>query len=119
MAHDFAAKEMRPRAWEYDKDGTWPAEVLNKGWELGLMHGHVPEEYGGPGASYLDGAIIEEEIGWGCSGIGTSLTANALALAPLMLGGSEELKRRGVQDRHPPPGVASVLPAQAAARSGH
>jgi acyl-CoA dehydrogenase len=94
MAHDFAEKEMRPKAWEYDKDGAWPEDVLRKAWELGLMNSHVPEEYGGPGASYLEGAIIEEEIGWGCSGIGTSLAANGLALAPLVLGGSEELKKR-------------------------
>ena len=26
------------------------------------MNTHVPEEYGGPGASYLDGCIIEEEL---------------------------------------------------------
>jgi acyl-CoA dehydrogenase len=94
MAHDFAEKEMRPRAWEYDKDGAWPEEILKKGWELGLMNSHIPEEYGGPGASYFEGALIEEEIGWGCSGIGTSLAANGLALAPLLLGGSEELKKR-------------------------
>ena len=94
MAHDFAAKEMRPVAWEYDKDGDWPAPVLEKAWELGLMNSHIPEEYGGPGASYFDGVIIEEEIGWGCSGIGTSLAANGLATAPLSLGGSEELKKQ-------------------------
>src|SRR3954447_24944733 len=94
MAHDFAANEIRPVAWEYDKDGTWPEDVLKKSWELGLMNSHIPEEYGGPGASYFEGAIIEEEIGWGCSGIGTSLAANGLALAPLILGGSEELKRQ-------------------------
>jgi hypothetical protein len=61
MAHDFAAKEIRPVAWEYDKDGAWPEEVLRKAWETGLMNTHVPEEYGGPGGSYLDGCIIEEE----------------------------------------------------------
>ncbi len=94
MAHDFAEKEMRPVAWEFDKDGTWPADVLKKAWELGLMNSHIPEEYGGPGASYFDGVIIEEELGWGCSGIGTSLAANGLATAPLSLGGSEELKKQ-------------------------
>ncbi len=93
MAHDFAAKEMRPVAWELDKEGTWPGDILKKAFELGLMNSHVAEEYGGPGASYLDGVLIEEEIGWGCSGIGTSLAANGLALAPLALGGSEELKK--------------------------
>ena len=58
------------------------------------MNTHVPEEYGGPGASYLDGCIIEEELSWGCSGITTSISANGLASAPLALGGSEELKKR-------------------------
>src|SRR6476660_3969736 len=94
MAHDFAEKEMRPVAWEYDKDGTWPEEILKKAWELGIMNSHIPEEYGGPGAAYFDGALIEEELGWGCSGIGTSIACNGLASAPLILGGTEELKHR-------------------------
>ena len=94
MAHDFAAKEIRPVAWEYDKDGAWPEDVLRKAWETGLMNTHVPEEYGGPGGSYLDGCIIEEELSWGCSGITTSLGANGLASAPLALAGSHELKAK-------------------------
>jgi acyl-CoA dehydrogenase len=94
LAHDFAVKEIRPVAWEYDRDGTWPADVLQKAWEVGLMNTHIAEEYGGPGASYLDGCIIEEELSWGCSGIQTSLGANGLAAAPVMLGGSEEIKRQ-------------------------
>src|ERR1039458_9789460 len=83
MAHDFAEKEMRPVAWDYDRDGTWPGEIIQKAWELGLMNGHLPSEYGGPGLGYLDGTILEEEIAWGCSGIGTSLTCNGLATAPV------------------------------------
>src|SRR5919199_1319392 len=47
MAHNFAEKEMRPVAWEYDKDGTWPQEIIEKAWEVGLMNTHIPEEYGG------------------------------------------------------------------------
>src|SRR6478672_1964984 len=93
MAHDFAAKEMRPVAWEYDKDGTWPEEVLKKAWELGIMNNHIEEAYGGPGLNFLDGCLIEEEIGWGCSGIGTSIACNGLATAPISLGGSEETKK--------------------------
>ena len=94
MAHDFAAKEIRPVAWEFDKEGTWPQAILEKAWELGLMNSHVPEAYGGPGVSYLEGCLIEEELCWGCSGIGTSIGANGLATAPLALGGSEELKEK-------------------------
>ncbi len=94
LAHTFAEKEMRPVAWEYDKDGTWPQEVIEKAWETGLMNTHIPEEYGGPGLGYLEGAIIEEELGWGCSGIGTSLACNGLAAAPLAVGASEEVKKK-------------------------
>src|SRR6476661_1731857 len=93
MAHDFAEKEIRPVAWEYDRDGTWPQKVIDKAHEVGLMNTHVAEEYGGPGLSYLDGCIIEEELSWGCSGIQTSLGANGLAAAPVQLGGSEEVKK--------------------------
>jgi acyl-CoA dehydrogenase len=93
MAHDFAEKEIRPVAWEYDKEGTWPQEIIEKAWELGLMNSHFPSEYGGAGLGFLDGAIIEEEIAWGCSGIGTSLTCNGLATAPIILAASEELKK--------------------------
>jgi len=93
MAHDFAVKEIRPVAWDYDKSGDWPAPVLEKAWELGLMNSHIAEEYGGPGVSYLEGALIEEELGWGCSGIGTSISCNGLASAPVLLGGSEQVKK--------------------------
>jgi acyl-CoA dehydrogenase len=93
LAHDFAEKEIRPVAWEYDKDGHWPQEIIEKAWEVGLMNNHIPEEYGGPGVGYLDGCVIEEELSWGCSGIQTSVGCNGLATAPLILAGSEELKK--------------------------
>ena len=96
MAHDFAEKEIRPVAWEYDRDATWPEDILKKAWELGLMNNHVPPEYGVTGLGYVDGAILEEEIAWGCSGIGTSLSCNGLASAPVLLGASEELKKEYV-----------------------
>src|SRR6201985_2979148 len=94
MAHDFAEKEIRPVAWAFDRDGTWPQAILQKAWELGLMNSHIAEEYGGPGVNYLEGTLIEEELSWGCSGIATSIGANGLATAPLALAGSEGLKKK-------------------------
>ncbi|MGH2956943.1 MAG: acyl-CoA dehydrogenase family protein [Solirubrobacterales bacterium] len=94
LAHSFAEKDIRKVAWDYDKDGTWPQEIVEKAWEIGLMNTHIAEEYGGPGLDYLSGCLIEEEVGWGCSGIGTSLMANGLASAPVGLGGSEEIKKK-------------------------
>ena len=93
MAHDFAEKEIRPVAWEYDSDATWPEEIIHKAWEVGLMNSQLPAEYGGAGASYLDGCLIGEELAWGCAAIATTLGANELAAAPVLLGGSEEIKK--------------------------
>ncbi|HEV7805722.1 MAG TPA: acyl-CoA dehydrogenase family protein [Solirubrobacteraceae bacterium] len=93
LAHDFAEKEIRPVAWELDRDGGWPQAIIDKAHEVGLMNAHIPEEYGGAGLSCIDGCIIEEELSWGCSGVQTSLGANGLAAAPVLLGGSEEVKR--------------------------
>jgi acyl-CoA dehydrogenase len=93
LAHNFAEKEIRPVAWEYDRDAVWPQEIIEKAHEVGLMNVEIPEEYGGGGLHCLDGVIIEEEFGWGCSGIGTSLMCNGLASTPVVLGGSEEIKK--------------------------
>jgi acyl-CoA dehydrogenase len=93
LAHNFAEKEIRPVAWEYDNNATWPQEIIEKAHEVGLMNVETPPEYGGGGLHTLDGCLIEEEFGWGCSGIGTSLMCNGLASAPVIIGGSEEVKK--------------------------
>jgi acyl-CoA dehydrogenase len=107
LAHDFAEKEIRPVAWELDKDGAWPQAIIDKAHAIGLMNTHLPEEYGGAGLSFLDGCILEEELSWGCSGVQTSLGANGLAAAPVMLGGSEEVKREFGEELSAEPKLAS------------
>ncbi len=107
LAHDFAAREIRPVAWELDKEGGWPQAIIDKAHEVGLMNTHLPEEYGGAGLNYLDGCIIEEELSWGCSGVQTSLGANGLASAPVMLGGSEDVKREFCEELIATPKLAS------------
>ncbi|MCD6727596.1 MAG: acyl-CoA dehydrogenase family protein [Solirubrobacteraceae bacterium] len=94
LAREFAENEIRPVAAEHDRDGSWPAEIVRKAWEVGLMNIHVPEEYGGAGLRHFDGVLVEEEMARGCSGIQTSLGANGLASTPLLLGGSDAIKRR-------------------------
>ena len=94
LAHNFAEKEIRTVAWDYDREGTWPQEIVEKAWEVGLMNVHVSEQYGGPELDFLSGCLIEEEMGWGCSGIGTSLMANGLSSTPVTLGGTDEVKKQ-------------------------
>jgi acyl-CoA dehydrogenase len=94
LAHEFAENEMRPVAAHHDQTGEFPRAVVRKAWELGLMNTHVPQEYGGLGLGVLEGCLLAEEIAWGCTGIGTALEANNLAVAPVIVAGSDEQKRR-------------------------
>jgi acyl-CoA dehydrogenase len=96
MARKFAANEIRPKAVEYDHASKFPEDIFEKAFALGLMSGYIPEEYGGLGLSALDACIIEEELGWGCSGIATSMTCNGLALTPILVAGTEDQKKRFV-----------------------
>ena len=94
LAHDFAQNEMRPAAAHHDQTGEYPYKVLEKAHTLGLMNTHVPPEYGGLGLGALDGMLIAEELAWGCSGIGTAIEANGLAQQPVILGASDDLKKK-------------------------
>jgi acyl-CoA dehydrogenase len=93
LAHEFADKEIRPNAAEYDEHQTHPANVIAKAHEVGLMNPHIPEELGGAGLGSMDGAILGEELCWGCSGIGTSIVANILGALPMLIAGTEEQRR--------------------------
>ncbi len=93
LAHEFAEKEIRPKAAEYDEHQTHPADVVAKAHEVGLMNPHVPEELGGAGLGAMEGALIGEELCWGCSGIATTIVANILGALPMLIAGTEEQQR--------------------------
>ncbi|MBI5575151.1 MAG: acyl-CoA dehydrogenase family protein, partial [Deltaproteobacteria bacterium] len=96
MAHKFAANEIRPKAVECDREGIFPTEIFRKAFDLGLMTGFIPESCGGLGLGSMESCLIEEELGWGCAGITTSMTANGLALTPVVFAGTEEQKQEFV-----------------------
>ena len=93
LAREFAEKEIRPKAAEYDEHATHPADVIAKAHEVGLMNVHLPEEYGGPGLPGFAGMLIGEELSWGCAGIAVSIVANTLGSAPVVIAGDDEQKR--------------------------
>jgi len=94
LAREFAEKEIRPAAAEHDERSRHPAELIAKAHSLGLMNVHVPEEYGGAGVPAFDGMLVGEELCFGCSGIGTAITANGLGAGPVILAGTAEQKAR-------------------------
>jgi acyl-CoA dehydrogenase len=93
LAREFAQREIAPRAAYHDETGEFPMEIVRKGWDIGLMNTHIPEEYGGLGLGVMEGCLIGEEIAAACSGIGTAMEANQLAEAPVIVGGSDEQKK--------------------------
>jgi acyl-CoA dehydrogenase len=93
-AHAFAAREIKPAAAELDRSGEFPLDIMQKAFAAGLMNESIPVEYGGPGMRNLDSVIMTEEFGWACMGIGTSIMANSLALAPIILFGNDAQKEQ-------------------------
>jgi acyl-CoA dehydrogenase len=93
LAHDFAEREIRPVAADYDERSQHPADVIAKAHEIGLMNPHIPEEYGGVESSAFEQMLVGEELAWGCSGIATSITANILGSLPVLVAGSDSQKR--------------------------
>jgi alkylation response protein AidB-like acyl-CoA dehydrogenase len=94
MASDFFTKEC-PKSWvremEKDKEG-FPKELWEKMAELGWMGLIFPEQYGGMGLSFLDLAVLLEEMGRAClpSPFFSSIISGGLTL---LEAGAEEQRR--------------------------
>jgi acyl-CoA dehydrogenase len=93
-ARDFATKEIKPVTIEFDKEGTYPEEILKKAHELGLMYTDIPKEYGGHGLSYVEHYIVTEALNYECPSIAQMIGISLLSMAPILLGGTEEQKKK-------------------------
>ena len=68
--------------------------MIAKAHEVGLMNlAHPRGAYGGAGLGAIEGALIGEELCWGCSGIGTSIIAQRPRRPARSLAGTDEQKR--------------------------
>src|ERR687888_1947429 len=65
---------------------------------LGLTSFMLPEEYGGGGLTdCLTGCIVQEELCFGCAGIGNLITSGGFFAEPILVLGSDEQKRRWIE----------------------
>jgi alkylation response protein AidB-like acyl-CoA dehydrogenase len=94
LARDFARNEIAPLARKYDEEESFPIEIIQKLHEYGLSNLAIPETYGGPGIDKISHALIVEEVAKACAGVATSLEANSLSSYPILVGASEELKKK-------------------------
>ncbi|BDA77119.1 acyl-CoA dehydrogenase [Leptospira kobayashii] len=97
LARDFAKNEIAPKAEHHDHTGEFPKEILKKAHDVGLMNLHIPTQYNGAGMTVLDEIITFEELFYACSGVSTAILANNLALAPVLLGASDEILKKFIQ----------------------
>ncbi|XP_055609337.1 short-chain specific acyl-CoA dehydrogenase, mitochondrial-like [Uranotaenia lowii] len=92
---DFTDSEIMPVAGKIDKDHVYPAELVAKVGDLGLMSIVLSEKYGGTGLDYLAYAIAMEEISRGSASIGVTMSIhNSLYLGLLEKYGTEEQRQR-------------------------
>src|SRR5947209_1910175 len=95
LAHEFAEREIRPVAAEYDKTEEFPHEVVRKAHQIGLgPSAWIPTEYGGQGLDFITDLVVSEELHWGCAGIAVCINSPGLAIAGIRAMGSEEQKQR-------------------------
>jgi butyryl-CoA dehydrogenase len=93
-AREVAEKYVRPVAAGLDRTGEYPWSVIEALKSHDLMGIWVPKEYGGHGSGVLDLCVVVEELSRACGGVGVAYAVNALGSFPIIMGGTEEQKRR-------------------------
>jgi alkylation response protein AidB-like acyl-CoA dehydrogenase len=92
----FAREVLRPHSREADEKCVVPADVITRGWELGLVQSAVPETLGGYGdpRSAISGALLLEELAYGDLSLALHLVTPRLFTMPLLAVGTPEQQQR-------------------------
>src|SRR5690349_1444094 len=83
-----------PRAAQVDATGEFPWDVYEALVAAGFHAVHVPEEYGGAGADAISACIVVEEVARVCASSSLIPAVNKLGSQPVILSGSDELKKQ-------------------------
>ncbi|HYB74855.1 MAG TPA: acyl-CoA dehydrogenase [Candidatus Sulfotelmatobacter sp.] len=95
MVREFAEREVRPAAAEYDERSQFPWELVRKMGPLGVLGMVVPEAYGGAGMDTVSYALAMEEIARHDGALALTVAShNSLCQGHLLIAGSEEQKRK-------------------------
>jgi alkylation response protein AidB-like acyl-CoA dehydrogenase len=86
--------KIAPFAAAVDEEARFPQEALDALVANELHAVHVPEEYGGAGADALATVIVIEEVARACVSSSLIPAVNKLGSLPVILSGSEELKKK-------------------------
>jgi len=93
-AKRFAINDLRPVAHDADEEKELSPNLIEKGWELGVLQASIPEAYGGFGEhSAVTGVLAAEELAFGDLAGALAVMAPGSYALPLLLGGTEEQKK--------------------------
>src|SRR3970040_1154915 len=95
MVREFAERESAPAAQALDEREEFPADIVRKLADLGLMGIIFPKEYGGAAMDYISYALILEELGRDDASVAlTGESHNSLCSNHIYLFGSEAPRRQ-------------------------
>ena len=89
-----AERHIAPHAAAADETGEFPRQAYQALVNARLHAPHIPAAYGGEGADAVATAIVVEEVARCCAASALIPSVNKLATLPLLLAGSDDLKRR-------------------------
>ena len=93
-ARQLAVEVVAPRAAEVDRTESYPWDVVEALREAGFMGMTLPETLGGAGRSFLEAALVVEEMAKECGVTGRIVVeANMGAVSAIMAYGTEDQKR--------------------------
>ena len=85
--------KIAPHAAAVDEEARYPKEAAAALLAADFHAPHVPEEYGGAGADALATVIVIEEVARACVSSSLIPAVNKLGSLPVLISGSEELKK--------------------------
>ncbi len=99
VVREFADAEIAPHAEQWDREHTFPVDVVHRMGELGLFGLPFPEEYGGSGADLTTLCVAIEELARVDHSMAITLEAGVgLGASPIYNFGTEEQKQRWLPD---------------------
>ena len=99
MFREFVDKELRPIAAELDEQERFPAELIPKMGEIGLLGIPISEDFGGVGMGNLEYVMAVEEISKACASTGVTISAHtSLCCWPIEHFGTQEQKEKYLPD---------------------
>jgi len=98
LARQIAEEKIVPVREELDEKEEFPWEIMNVLAQADLFGLFISEEYGGLGKGCFELSLAVEELSRACLGVATTYAANALGTYPMILFGSEELKKTYLPD---------------------